>query len=145
MLRRLFRSRRKAPARAAVTAHHTAGRTVTYAPALDGAADPGEIVWTVVAYEDKPLQSKDRPVLIVGRRDQQTLFGLMLSSHDHTDDRGWLALGVGPWDSRNRPSWIRLDRVLELHERSIRREAVILDRQRFDQVADLLRRHYGWH
>jgi hypothetical protein len=146
MLRRFFRRRpTQAPVtRAAVTARHTAGRHVTYSPQLDGAADPGEIVWTQVAYEDQPFQAKDRPVLIVGRKDALTLYGLMLSSHDHTGHRGWLALGGGPWDRRNRPSWIRLDRVLELHERSIRREAVALDQRRFDQVAALLRRDYGW-
>lgn len=141
MLRRLLRRRRPRPA---VTARHTAGRTVSYAPDIDGAADPGEIVWTQVAFEDRPSQTKDRPVLVVGRLDARMLLGLMLSSRDHAGDAGWLALGSGAWDSRGRPSWIRLDRVLELHERSIRREAVVLDEQRFDRVAELLRRDYGW-
>src|SRR4051812_38683368 len=55
------------------------GRRIGYAPNLDGDADPGEIVWTWVPYEDDPSQGKDRPVLVVGR-DDRTLLGLMLSS-----------------------------------------------------------------
>src|SRR5688572_16152998 len=32
------------------------GRHLAYAPDLDGDADPGEIVWTWVPYEDDPAQ-----------------------------------------------------------------------------------------
>ncbi|MFC3993251.1 type II toxin-antitoxin system PemK/MazF family toxin [Actinoplanes siamensis] len=120
------------------------GRTIAYAPALDGDADPGEIVWTWVPYEDDPGQGKDRPVLVVGR-DGGTLLGLMLSSQSERDgQRNWLALGAGDWDRTERPSWIRLDRVLEVDEDGIRREGAILDRGRFDRVADRLQREYGW-
>src|SRR6516162_4329483 len=42
-------------------------RKLVYAPDLDGRADPGEIVWTWVVYEDDPTRGKDRPVLVVGR------------------------------------------------------------------------------
>ncbi|HEX8631497.1 MAG TPA: type II toxin-antitoxin system PemK/MazF family toxin, partial [Catenuloplanes sp.] len=52
----------------------TGGRQLAYAPQLDGQADPGEIVWTWVAYEDEPGQGKDRPVLVVGRQGA-TLWG----------------------------------------------------------------------
>ena len=47
------------------TAHRA--RRLVYAPDLDGRADPGEIVWTWVVYEDDPSRGKDRPVLVVGR------------------------------------------------------------------------------
>jgi hypothetical protein len=121
-----------------------AGRHLAYAPSLDGQADPGEIVWTWVKYEDDPHQGKDRPVLVVGR-EGKTLLGLMLSSQgDRDGQRNWLALGEGAWDREHRPSWIRLDRVLEIPEGGIRREGAILDRQRFDRVAVRLRSHYGW-
>jgi hypothetical protein len=120
------------------------GRRVEYAPNLDGDADPGEIVWTWVKYEDDPSQGKDRPVLVVGR-DGRTLLGLMLSSQSERDgQRDWYALGPGSWDRENRPSWIRLDRVLEVNEDGIRREGAVLDPARFDQVAAELRRDYGW-
>jgi hypothetical protein len=120
-------------------------RQLVYAPELDGRADPGEIVWTWVPYEDDPRQGKDRPVLVVGRV-SRTLFGLMLSSQSERDgQRHWLALGPGPWDRENRPSWVRLDRVLTMREDSIRREGAILDRERFERVARALRAGYGWH
>ena len=121
------------------------GRHVEYAPDLDGEADPGEIVWTWVRYEDDPHQGKDRPVLVVGR-DGRTLLGLMLSSRRERDgQRNWLALGPGDWDRAHRPSWIRLDRILEVDEDGIRREGAVLDRARFDRVAGRLRTEYGWH
>jgi len=120
------------------------GRRVDYAPDLDGQADPGEVVWTWVTYEDDPDQGKDRPVLVVGR-DAGTLLGLMLSSRSERDgQRNWLALGPGAWDSEERPSWIRLDRTLEVGEDGIRREGAVLDRGRFEQVATRLRTDYGW-
>jgi len=121
-----------------------AGRRIDYAPDLDGAADPGEIVWTWVKYEDDPHQGKDRPVLVVGR-DGRTLLGLMLSSQSERDgQRNWFALGAGTWDHDERPSWIRLDRVLEVDEDGIRREGAVLDRDRFDRVASSLRADFGW-
>jgi hypothetical protein len=120
-------------------------RRLAYAPDLDGRADPGEIVWTWVVYEDDPRQGKDRPVLVVGR-ESRTLFGLMLSSNgDRERQRHWLALGPGAWDHDGRPSWVRLDRVLTMREDSIRREGAVLDRTRFARVGHILRTRYGWH
>jgi hypothetical protein len=102
------------------------------------------VVWTWVAYEDDPRRGKDRPVLVVGRRGS-TLLGLMLSSQDERDgQRGWLPLGPGAWDREQRPSWVRLDRVLEVPEAGIRREGAVLDRTRFDRVASALRADHGW-
>ena len=119
-------------------------RRLVYAPNLDGRADPGEVVWTWVAYEDLPDQGKDRPVLIVGR-ERRALLGLMLSSQSERDgQRHWLALGAGNWDHDQRPSWVRLDRVLTMREDGIRREGAVLDRARFDKVARALRAGYGW-
>jgi len=119
-------------------------RTLVYSPETDGRADPGEIVWTWVPYEDDPRHGKDRPVLVVGR-DGSTLDGLMLSSNSDRDGQpNWLALGPGAWDREHRPSWIRLDRVLTVAEDGIRREGSVLDRRRFDAIAAELRRHYGW-
>ncbi|MFC7279015.1 type II toxin-antitoxin system PemK/MazF family toxin [Paractinoplanes rhizophilus] len=120
------------------------GRHLEYSPNLDGDADPGEIVWTWVPYEDDPAQGKDRPVLVVGRNGHD-VYALMLSSQSERDGRrNWLALGPGAWDREQRPSWIRLDRVLDIDGDGIRREGAILDRARFDRVAAVLRRDYGW-
>jgi hypothetical protein len=120
------------------------GRHLEYSPNLDGDADPGEIVWTWVAFEDDPSQGKDRPVLVVGRHGRD-VYGLMLSSKSRRNgEHNWMALGPGAWDSDHRPSWVRLDRVLDIDGYGIRREGAILDRQRFDRVAAKLRRDYGW-
>ena len=124
------------------TAHRA--RRLVYAPDLDGRADPGEIVWTWVVYEDDPTRGKDRPVLVVGR-DQRTLLGLMLSSQEHhRDDPNWVGIGTGSWDYDGRASWVRLDRVLDVPEEGIRREGAILDRERFDVIATRLRAEYSW-
>lgn len=124
------------------TAHRA--RRVAYAPDLDGRADPGEIVWTWVVYEEDPSRGKDRPVLVVGR-DSSTLLGLMLSSQErHVGDRGWISIGSGSWDYEGRSSWVRLDRVLDVPEEGIRREGAILDRETFDLVARRLRAEYSW-
>lgn len=134
------------PAARSVPTHQAParGRRLAYAPELDGRADPGEIVWTWVPFEEDAHQGKDRPVLVVGR-DGATLLGLMLSSqHDRDGQSNWFALGSGSWDQQDRPSWVRLDRVLLVDEAGIRREGAILDRKRFDAVAATLRARYGW-
>jgi hypothetical protein len=131
------------PARV-LTAPPARGRRLVYAPELDGRADPGEIVWAWVPYEEDPTRGKDRPVLVVGR-DGATLFGLMLSSNAARDGQPhWYPLGTGAWDRQQRPSWVRLDRVLLVDEDGIRREGDILARPRFEAVARVLRERYGW-
>ncbi len=124
------------------TAHRA--RKLVYAPDLDGRADPGEIVWTWVVYEDDPTRGKDRPVLVVGR-DRSILLGLMVSSQErHVADPNWVRIGSGNWDYEGRESWVRLDRVLDVPEESIRREGAILEREIFDVVAARLRAEYAW-
>jgi PemK-like, MazF-like toxin of type II toxin-antitoxin system len=119
-------------------------RRLVYAPQPNGRADPGEIVWTWVPFEEDPHRGKDRPVLVVGR-EGSTLEGLMLSSNSERDgQRHWFALGPGAWDREHRPSWVRLDRALVVHEDGIRREGAVLDRGRFNAIAAELRRRYGW-
>ncbi|MEO3813998.1 type II toxin-antitoxin system PemK/MazF family toxin [Sphaerisporangium sp. B11E5] len=118
---------------------------LAYAPDLDGLADPGEIVWAWVPYEDDPRRGKDRPLLLVGRHGPR-LLGVMLSSRDpddhHRDE--WLEIGPGPWDRQNRPSYARVDRIFELDEDGIRREGAILPPSTFAHVAAALQQRYGW-
>lgn len=124
------------------TAHRA--RRIVYSPDLDGKADPGEIVWTWVVYEDDPTRGKDRPVLVVGR-DRSTLLGLMVSSQDrHQGDADWVGIGSGSWDYEGRTSWVRLDRVLDVPEEGIRREGAILERDKFEVIAARLRAGYSW-
>jgi hypothetical protein len=129
-------------ARPAPTAERA--RTIVYAPDVDGAADPGEIVWAWVPYEEADGRGKDRPILVVGR-DGGDLLGLMLSSQqERADDRDWISIGSGAWDRAGRESFVRLDRVLEVAEHGIRREGAVLDRDRFERVAGQLRARFGW-
>jgi hypothetical protein len=119
-------------------------RTIVYAPDPDGAADPGEVVWAWVPFEENDGRGKDRPLLVVGRGGAD-LLGLMLSSqHDRADDRNWVSVGSGAWDRQGRESFVRLDRVLEVGEHGIRREGAVLDRDRFELVAGELRSRFGW-
>jgi hypothetical protein len=119
-------------------------RKLVYTPNLDGQADPGEIVWTWVVYEDDPSRGKDRPVLVVGR-DRSVLLGLMVSSQErHAAHPDWVGIGSGEWDYEGLPSWVRLDRVLDVPEEGIRREGAILARDIFDVVAARLRADYAW-
>ncbi|GLY78913.1 type II toxin-antitoxin system PemK/MazF family toxin [Actinoallomurus iriomotensis] len=133
------------PARDAVREIYTAERAATleYSPDLDGLADPGEIVWAWVPYEEDPERGKDRPLLVVGRHGRR-LLAMMLSSrrHEHSDD--WLDLGSGTWDREGRDSYLRLDRVFALDEDDIRREGAVLDPERFARVAAVLMRLHGW-
>ena len=115
--------------------------TPRYAASLDGHADPGEILWTWVAYEDDHTQGKDRPVLAVGT-DRGWLLCLMLTSKDHDRDaaddarwgRRWMDIGAGAWDTKRRASEVRLDRIVRIHPDDVRREGAVLDRETFDKV-----------
>lgn len=124
---------------------------IGYWPEVDGAPDPGEVVWAWVPYEEDATQGKDRPVLLIGRRTsegREQWLGLMLSSQDHdldADDearygRHWMDVGSGDWDSEGRPSEVRLDRLLVLEADAVRREGAVLARATFDAVVAEARR-----
>jgi hypothetical protein len=78
-------------------------------------------------------------------RERSVLLGLMVSSQErHAADPDWVGIGSGEWDYQGRPSWVRLDRVLDVPEEGIRREGAILARETFDAVATRLRAEYSW-
>jgi PemK-like, MazF-like toxin of type II toxin-antitoxin system len=142
--RRTTRSRRtSAVADAGPARDYRGPARVDYAPHPDGIADPGEVVWTWVPYEDDPAKGKDRPVVVVARA-QQDLLVVMLSSKDHAGEAHWLLLGRGAWDAEGRVSSVRLDRVLRVAPAAVRREGATLDRRRFDTLATRLRTLHGW-
>ncbi|MFD1214136.1 type II toxin-antitoxin system PemK/MazF family toxin [Arthrobacter sp. GCM10027362] len=120
---------------------------VGYAPNPDGDPDPGEVVWTWVPFEEDYSQGKDRPVLLIGRNGKR-LLGLMLTSKDRNNgsrrDGDYLDVGTGPWDSKGRPSEAKLDRVLQIDPRDIRREGAVMGKAAFDRVAKALRQLHGW-
>lgn len=108
----------------------------------DGVADPGEVVWTWVPFEEDHHRGKDRPVLVVGS-DGPNLLALILTSKDHDRDaanearwgRVWLDIGSGPWDKAARDSEVRLDRVLRIDPAEVRREGAVIGEDIFNQVA----------
>ncbi len=124
---------------------------VEYRPRDDDRADPGEIVWAWVPFDEGDGRGKDRPVLVIGRRGED-LLALQLSSQDHdldADDearhgRYWTDIGTGAWDREGRPSEVRLDRLLVLDPARVRREGAALDRARFERVVTEARRVQGW-
>lgn len=121
---------------------------IEYDPHPDGEPDPGEIVWAWVPYEEDATHGKDRPVLIISR-DGDTLTVLPLSSKDHDFDeqseaaagRFWIDIGSGVWDSRQRPSEVRTNRIIRVDIEDVRRDGAVLDRPHFEAVATDVRRH----
>jgi hypothetical protein len=118
--------------------------SVVYAPEIDHEPDPGEIVWTWVPYEEDPTQGKDRPVVVLGFAvDAGSDYAvLMVSSRDRSRDRGWVGIGAGGWDRENRPSFVRLNRLLAVPARAVRREGAVMTKAQFGIVVDGLRELY---
>lgn len=106
---------------------------VGYAPSMDGDADPGEVVWTWVPYEEDPSKGKDRPVLVVGLIGSR-LAAVPLTSKHHPERGDQVPVGTGPWDPRQRPSYADVSRLLRLDPGNVRREGSALSRDRFDAV-----------
>jgi hypothetical protein len=118
------------------TRHLGPGVHIEYMPSMDGDPDPGEVVWTWVPFEDDPTLGKDRPVVIIGRHGD-LLSGVALTSKHkpHT-----IEVGTGPWDSQGRPSYAKVDRLLDIDPATVRREGAVLGRRRFDAVIEAVDR-----
>lgn len=117
-----------------------------YSPSLDGDADPGEIVWTWVPFEEDHSQGKDRPVLLVGR-DGEYLLALMMTSKDHNNrehaDSNYLDIGSGPWDSQGRASEVKLNRVIRVRPDAMRREGAMMPEDTFRLIERAWTRRNG--
>lgn len=116
------------------------GVRVEYTPDLDGEADPGEVVWAWVPYEEDPNRGKDRPVVIIGRVGSDFAGVPLTSKHKGRADH--VAVGTGGWDPKRRDSWAKVDRLLTIDADEIRREGAILDEARFDDVVGSLARYH---
>ena len=122
----------------------------SYSPDPDGEADPGEVVWAWVPFEEDPTQGKDRPVLVLARHETRLVVAQM-TSKDHDRDaaqearwgRFWYDVGTGDWDRQGRPSEVRLDRLLLVEPASVRREGATMKREVFDGVVAALRHHHS--
>lgn len=112
----------------------------------DAAPSPGEVAWAYVPFEEDHRRGKDRPVLLVGR-DGPWLLGLQMTSADHDLDeeqeaaagRRWIDIGSGAWDSQERPSEVRVNRVIRVDPATVRREGGVLDEHVFVAVAEAVR------
>ena len=117
-----------------------------YSPSLDGDADPGEIVWTWVPFEEDHSQGKDRPVLLVGR-DGEYLLALMMTSKDHNNrehaDSNYLDIGSGPWDPQGRASEVKLNRVIRVRPDAMRREGAVMPEDTFRLIERAWTRRNG--
>jgi hypothetical protein len=114
------------------------GVRIEYTPQLDGDPDPGEVVWTWVPFAEDPTLGKDRPVVIIGRHGDE-LSGVALTTKqkgraDHVE------VGTGPWDRDGRPSYAKVDRLLDIDPDQVRREGAVLSRRRFDFVIEAVDR-----
>ncbi|MBV7294995.1 type II toxin-antitoxin system PemK/MazF family toxin [Corynebacterium sp. TAE3-ERU12] len=131
---------------AATTARptHEAARSVVYAPDMDGQTGPGEVVWAPVLIDGDSGSARERAVVVLGR-DKHYLLGALISTDiRHADDDKWMHIGIGAWDGQARPSWVRLDKVLEVPESGIRRSGAVMPRRRFDRITAVLRSEYNW-
>jgi hypothetical protein len=81
-------------------------------------------------------------VLIIGRRGAW-LAGLLLTSKSPGagPTRVYMDIGYGTWDRQQRPSQVRLDRLLDVDPARVRREGAALDPVLFGKVLDAAR-HY---
>jgi hypothetical protein len=116
---------------------------MTYAPARDGAPDPGEVVWTWVPFEERDGRGKDRPVLVVAAEPEGTFLAVQLTSKAH-QGADYVPIGAGAWDSTGRPSWVNIDRVFRVHAAGMRRETAGLPAKAYATVEARLRQRYGW-
>jgi hypothetical protein len=51
-------------------------------------------------------------------------------------------VGTGGWDRSGRPSWAKVDQLIVVRARDVRREGSVLDRQRFDAVVAGVGEHH---
>ena len=122
----------------------------SYQPVADNDADPGEVVWTWISYEEDPTQGKDRPVVVLARNGSDVVVA-QLTSKNHDIDREqeahwgryWLAIGAGDWDPQGRVSSVRRDRLLLVSQRDVRREGATLDRATYNKVVTAIAKHWG--
>lgn len=120
---------------------HAGAVEIGYRPSANGQADPGEVVWVWIPYEDDPTQGKDRPAVVLATEGADVVV-LPMTSKDHDRDaaeeasagRLWMDIGTGSWDARGRPSEVRLNRTVRVPASAVRREGAALGAEIFAAV-----------
>ena len=121
-------------------------RKLVYAPDLDGRADPGEVVWTWVVYEDDPTRGKDRPGAGGGPRPSHPARAdAVQPGAPRTTTANWVGIGSGPWDyegtARAGCGWTGCSTC---PRRAFAAKARSWSARSFDVVAARLRAEYSW-
>jgi len=88
-------------------------------------------------------------VLVIGR-DGPWLLALPMTSKDHDRDaaqeasegRYWVEIGSGGWDRQRRVSEVRVNRIVRVDPSRVRRISERIGPERFEAVADEVRRHW---
>lgn len=106
---------------------------VTYSPDYpDDGPDPGEIVWARVPFEDDPKQSKDRPVLVLGRIEgTDKLAAVQLTTQVRA---GKDQLPVGKLPGQDKQSAVKLNRIIQVDASNYRREGSVVSKPAFEKV-----------
>lgn len=119
--------------------------TMAYSPRSNGSADPGEIVWSWVPFDENDGRGKDRPLLVVAGEASGSVLAVPLTSQAHPGRPEFLAIGTGGWDAQGRPSFVDVGRVFRVQQQGMRREAAALDVGVYSTVRSALQARYGWH
>ncbi|WP_442928235.1 type II toxin-antitoxin system PemK/MazF family toxin [Microbacterium sp. USHLN186] len=117
---------------------------VGYSPSRNRLPDSGEVIWTWVPYAENDGRGKDRPVLVIGRHRGGRVYAVRMTSRAHDGERDFIGIGSGAWDGQGRESWVDIEQLYSVHPEGMRREAAVLDRRRYERVAQALIARYGW-
>ncbi|WP_231699011.1 type II toxin-antitoxin system PemK/MazF family toxin [Corynebacterium lujinxingii] len=135
-----IQKRRTRAPKLAVRPTRSIARSIYYAPDMDGAAEPGEVVWVTVPSHPP----KQRSMLVVGR-ERHDVLGLLISPDtEHEHDERWFEIGPGDWESSGRPCWVRVDKTLVVAEADVHRRGTSVPPRRFQRVANTLRERFDW-
>lgn len=120
-------------------------RAIVYAPDLDGQTDAGEVVWSWINTKGQSAPPEERAMIVVAHSSTHELLCLLISANkEHNSDSHWLSIGTGPWDAAGRPCWVRLDKLVETPELSVRRRGAMVPERRFERIAKEMRQRYSW-
>lgn len=108
---------------------------VTYKPDYpDGHPDPGEVVWAKVRFQEDVNQSKDRPVLIIGRINGSDKLAAVQLTSNVTGRPDSMMIGTGSWDRLGRNSAVKLSQIIVVDPKDYRREGSKFERDKFEAV-----------
>lgn len=120
-------------------------RAIAYAPDIDGQVEAGEIAWLWVPAYGPENPPAERAMVVVGRANREDVLGLLISPEQcHDEEQNWLAIGPGGWNPSGETCWVRVDKLIQVPEHSVRRQGVLLPEARFDRIARVLRTRFGW-